>query len=136
MQKKLIGSYLVVLLMVLFLAGPAQAETFSVKYLHTDSIECGFSLAGGVASCVGSVTPSSKTLKASVNVKLQKKTGSGWTTVTIWSAAPAAGKVAMAGGTKKLVKGYQYRVAVYGKIKNSSGTLLESPSKISGVKTY
>ncbi|MDD4096960.1 MAG: hypothetical protein PHP22_12055 [Oscillospiraceae bacterium] len=136
MQKKPIGSCLVVLLMILFLFGSAQAETFSLKYLHTDNIKCGFSISNGIASCVGAVTPSSKSLKASVSVKLQKKSGNRWATVTSWYASSAAGKIASTGGTKKLVKGNSYRVAVYGKIKNSSGTLLESPIKISGVKTY
>lgn len=138
MEKKKRVALVLLVVFSLFLLASAVAEGIvpDRRYAYTASISANLSLSDGVASCSGNVQPSNKLHSASITVKLQQNAGGTWTTIASWSGSASSGLTAAASGSKSVSSGYDYRVVSDGKIKNSGGTVLESPSATSPTKSY
>ena len=54
---------------------------------------------------------------------------SGWKKLDSWSASSKGKAKASASGSKKVAKGYKYKVVASGKIKDANDKVLESPTK-------
>lgn len=104
------------------------------RYMYTGKITASLSLSGSTASAAGRITPSGE-YETRITVCLQKGSGTSWTTIATWNGNCSCGS-SEAGGIKTLTKGYDYRVAVTGRVYNSNGTLLETVTKYSLTKTY
>lgn len=141
MFKRVIQVFLAATLLCFFMNGalalesPLKNSTGLLRYTYTSNVYCGFSISSsGVASCDGDVYPKSG-YSASVAVKLQQNDG-GWKTIATWTGSGQAGKAASASGTKSVSAGYDYRVVVEGTVRNSSGTVVESPKVTSDTRHY
>ncbi|MEA5013028.1 MAG: hypothetical protein VB099_00565 [Candidatus Limiplasma sp.] len=126
-MKKKIALTLTVFLL-LGTAASCLAEIIIIpRYSHTSAITAVLSFSGGNAVCSGSIKPSGS-YNASVTVTLYKENGSKWDYVTSWSGSAKNGSEASASGSKSVGSG-TYKVTTSGAIKDSSGTVLEAPSK-------
>ena len=77
----------------------------------------------GIASCSGQVT--AKHLNSvEVIVRLQKYTGTSWTTLKTWTSTGTA--TAYASGKYAVNSGYKYRVSVTGYVYDTDDTILET----------
>lgn len=113
---------------------PIEIQPF---YTDTSSITAALTIdSSGNASCSGKVKPTSASSSTSITVRLMQKSGNTWSEVKSWSASKTGANGASAGGSVKVTKGYTYQVRVAGKVYNSGGTLLESPTKNSNEKSY
>jgi hypothetical protein len=102
-------------------------EEISVQYVSLESVSSSLSISSGKATCKGVVIGASgKT--CSVQVTLQKKSGSSWLNVKTWSATGST--ACTASGAYAISKGTSYRVKVIGKCGS------ESDTKYSAVKSY
>lgn len=86
------------------------------------------------ASCSGQIKPNASNKKAKVTIKLQKKTGSSWTTMQTWSKTATGLAGAKASGTRAVTAGLTYRVYLTGYVYDSNGNVLESITKASASK--
>lgn len=140
MRKML--AFLLAVLLTAGLSGAAVAEmsTYEVpqiqpRYSHTDSVKATLSIdSSGNASCIGSVKATSGSSKVSVTVRLKKLENGSWNTIATWSNSGSG--FIDAGGSKKVPKGYSYKVVTSGTVKDAQGNVLESPSKSTETKTY
>ena len=122
---------LIIALALLCLSTSVYALTIEPYYTYTASIDAQLSISSsGTATCSGEVTPRSSSNSASVVVVLEQKKNGNWSTFASWSGG------SYDKGTKKLTAGYSYRVVVMGTVKSSSGTVLETPTKTTSVKSY
>ena len=69
-----------------------------------------------------------------MTIKLQKKTGSSWTTMQTWSKTATGLAGAKASGTRAVTAGLTYRVYLTGYVYDSNGNVLESITKASASK--
>lgn len=141
-MKKLASMLLVVLLVFVNMCAYAgvgeEMEAIIVPfYVYTDSLTANLTIdSDGDATCRGIVTPKDSSYSCSITVQLKRKSGSTWTTIATWSDSGQGYNGASAGGTKRVSAGYNYIVSVSAIVKNSSGSIIERPSKDSAVKAY
>ncbi len=142
MRKML--AILVVVLLTTGLSGAAVAEIstyeepqIQLRYDHTTSIKAALSIDGsGNATCSGSVKAVAGSGAVSVAVRLKKLENGKWNTIATWSNSGTGSATVEASGSKKVPKGYSYKVVTSGTVKDAQGNVLESPSKSSETKTY
>ena len=104
-------------------AVPEQDITPQYTYISKLSAGLTISDATGISNCVGSCfAPSADSVK--LTCKLQRYTGSAWTTVKTWSAT-AAHSTAIT-EQYAVYSGYTYRVRITCSVYNASGVLVES----------
>lgn len=137
-MKKLASMLLVVLLVFVNACAYASVgEEIIPFYVYTDNLTANLAIdSDGDATCRGIVTPKDSSYSCSITVQLKRKSGSTWTTIATWSDSGQGYNGASAGGTKRVSAGYSYMVSASAIIKNSSGSIIERPSKDSAVKAY
>ncbi len=137
MKKGLVFTLVLALLLSVVAASMAEFGEIVPMYDHTNMISAALSINSGVATCQGLVRPLSNQGKASIVVCLQRKNGTSWATIALWSAtASGFGRTASVEGTKAVSGGYTYRVAAIGTIRDSAGTVLETTSDYSSEISY
>ncbi len=114
-----------------YTAGVARA---AARYTDAASVSVSLNISGGKASCSGQIKPNASNKKAKVTIKLQKKTGSSWTTMQTWSKTATGLAGAKASGTRAVTAGLTYRVYLTGYVYDSNGNVLESITKASASK--
>lgn len=141
-MKKLALMSLVVLLVFVnvYASAGAEEETQGIImpfYVYTDKLTVNLTIdSDGDATCRGIITPKNSSYSCSITVQLKRKSGSTWTTIATWSDSGQGYDGASAGGTKKVSSGYSFMVSASAVVKNSSGSVIERPTKDSSVKTY
>jgi hypothetical protein len=121
---------------VVAVSDAGRIEPPQLRYSYTTAITAVLSISGGVANCSGTIDPISG-CSASIRVVLYRSVdGNSWSEIASWSGSAGSGLSANANGSKPISSGYKYKVTSFGTIKNSSGTVVESPSKTTAVKTY
>lgn len=139
-MKKLVLIFLVVLLALVYVSAGAEEGTDGIItpfYVYTDKLTATLTIdSDGDATCRGIITPKNPSYSCSITVQLKRKSGSTWTTIATWSDSGQGYDGASAGGTKRVSSGYSYMVSVSTVVKNSSGIVIESPSKNSSIKTF
>lgn len=136
MKKLGILITLIFALLGLFMVQAWAQEGIQPLYDDTNRASASLSISGGIATCLGKVKPDNASQSASITMKLQQKKDGSWTTIATWTGSASNGNAASLSKTKSVAKGYDYRVYVSGKIKNSDGTVAESPSKYSSTVSY
>ena len=119
---------------VLSLFGFASAEPDTIRrYSHISSIYANLRIEDGTAYSDGDITPNDFTANytARITVYLQRKANGSWQTVASWSDSQVNG-TAIAGGSRTVTPGYEYRTYVVGTISAADGTLLERATRTSG----
>ena len=140
-MRKLISILLVSLLFTVsvYTAAATEEEVLDVGlfYQYTENLTATLIIdSAGNATCNGKITPKDSSYTCSIIVKLQRQSGGSWTSIATWSDSGRGYAGASAGGTKKVSSGYSYRVSVTTVVKNSSGSVIETPSKNSVTRTY
>lgn len=131
--------------MVLFLGGmliprlcmaeeTASDDPILYRYSYISSINATLNISGSSAECYGRVTCASSSYDIAITMTLKRQSGSSWVTVVSWSGNGSL--IATLNETVVLSVEGSYKVVVVGKIKNSSGTVLETATKESSIKTY
>ena len=109
------------------------ADTPTPYYDATASISASLTIStSGLASCGGSVTLSDSSAFATLTMKLQQYTSSGWTTIEPWSTSTST----RLSKTKYVTHGYYYRVVTSANVYDANGHYVESPSVTSASKYY
>lgn len=125
-----------ILLSVALLASGMSVAAMDVPtpyYDATASITAGLSIStSGLASCSGTIRFSDASASATLTMKLQQYTSSGWSTIGSWSTASATSLYK----TQYVTHGYYYRVVTSANVYNSAGSYVESPSATSASKYY
>lgn len=133
MRKKTMRSTISILLLLGVLMAnlaPAQATQIGPMYIGISQLASTLSISSsGGASCNGRVAVLNG-YKADLTVEL-KQDGA---TIKTWTSS-GSGTVS-AGGTYYVASGHSYYVTATAKVYNSSGTLVESPSKDSPSSSY
>lgn len=86
----------------------------------------------GRANCNGTIVLSSSSYSSDLTMKLQRSTGSGWSTVYTWNKDDAS----TISGSRYVTSGYYYRVVVSANVYDASGNYIESPSATSSSVYY
>lgn len=108
---------------------------FSVQYTNIGAISAILSIDGDNAYCNGSIQTSTSGASTSISVRLQRSTnGTSWATIKTWSGNGTSSSDVS--GQYTVSSGFQYRVSVYGSVQNQNGSVLESATKYSSVKTH
>lgn len=141
MKKSVLSLLVVLLVFVNVFAYAGVREEIEVVitpfYVYTDNLTANLTIdSSGNATCRGVVIPKDSSYSCSITVKLKRQSGSSWSTIATWTGSGQGYAGASAGGTKKVSSGYNNMVSVSTVVKNSSGSVIEQPSKNSGVKTY
>ena len=111
----------------------AAADIPTPYYDATARITASLSIStSGLASCSGAITLSDSSCSASLTMKLQQYTSSGWSTIETWSTSNST----RLSKTRYVTSGYYYRVVTSANVYNSSGKYVESPSATSTSKYY
>ena len=135
MKAKTMRRLLCVLLSVALLASGMSVAAVDIPtpyYDATASITAGLTISSsGLASCSGSIMLSSSGNSATLTMKLQQYTSSGWTTIGSWST-----QTTRLYKNQYVVHGYYYRVVCSANVYSSSGTYIESPSVKSSNEYY
>jgi len=140
--KRLVSVLLATMLLAVWVCAAADTgdktlDGVSPFYQYTENLTAILTIdSAGNATCSGKITPKDSSYSCSITVKLQRGNGSSWTTVATWTGSGQGYAGASAGGTKKISSGYNYMVSVTTDVKNSSGSVIEQPSKNSAVRTY
>jgi hypothetical protein len=140
--KRLISILLIALLFACSMYAAAEIEDESLGdielfYVYAKNVTANLAIdSGGIATSRGLITLRDSSYTATITVKLQKKNGRSWTTIATWSDFGNGYAGASAGGTRQVTSGYSYRVSVTAVVKDSSGNVIERPSKDSAVKAY
>ena len=92
-------------------------------YIKSNSVNLTINESTGVATCTSSCYATSG-YTVSIECKLQRYTGTSWSTVKTWTTS--ANRYASISQTWTVPSGYTYRVYSTFRIYNSSGTLLET----------
>ena len=141
-MKRLISILLIALLFACSMCAAAETEDESLGdiqlfYVYAKNVTANLTIdSSGNATCRGLITLRDSSYTVTITVKLQKKSGSSWTTLATWSDSGDGYAGASAGGTKKVSSGYSYRVSVSTVVKDSSGTVIERPAKNSAIRTF
>lgn len=137
-MKRWLGLMLVLLMGGVFTAQAALAFEGTIQpfYISTSTIDAKLVIESGKANCVGKVKPTSSTYSTSITVTLQRKVDGAWRKFAAWTDSGKGLSGASVSESKVLEAGYDYRVFVSGTIKDADGTVLESPTKYSTVKSY
>ena len=113
----------------------ADRLVISPLYTNISAIYANLSINGATSYCNGRIQTATSGATTSVSVYLQRSTdGVTWSTLKTWSGSGTYS--ADASGQYAISSGYQYRVSVYGSVRDQNGSLLESATKYSAVKTY
>ncbi len=127
-----------VLGLVLALSAVAAAHAegdIMLCYDYVSSVNASLNINSGTADVLGKVY-TGKNLKTSITVRLQRENSSGkWVTIETWTGSDESG-LCIAGGTRALISGYNYRVYVIGRVYDDEGTLIETAYKYSPTKSY
>lgn len=138
-MKKLVALALVSLVFVSLLGSYVRAEEIGVVpfYDYTEDLYVKLSIdSKGKATCAGEVVPKKATYSCSISVKLQKKNGSSWTTLSTWTGSGEGYAGASASGTRQVSSGNTYRVYVSATVRDASGKVVETPTKASSEKAF
>lgn len=92
-------------------------------YIKSNSVNLTINESTGVATCTSSCYATSG-YTISIECKLQRYTGTSWSTVKTWTVS--ANRLATVNEEWTVSSGYTYRVYSTFRIYNSSGTLLET----------
>ena len=134
-MKKMCVVFSLMLMLLGLLVTQACAAEIVPLYDDSDKAPATLVFNGNTASCVGKIRPDSGQ-SASITMKLQqRKSGGSWTTIATWTGSSSSGRTASLSKTKTVESGCDYRVYVKGTVKDSSGKVVESPSKYSAVKS-
>lgn len=124
------------LLLALSAVGAAHAEDGIMPcYDYVSSVHASLNIDSGTASAVGKVYVGKK-MQTSITVRLQRENSNGkWVTIVTWTGGDESG-LCIAGGTRALISGYNYRVYVIGRVYDDEGTLIETAYRYSPTKSY
>lgn len=135
MKAKTMKRLLCVLLSVALLASGMSVAAVDIPtpyYDATSRISAGLSISSsGLASCNGSIVLSGSGNSATLTMKLQQYTSSGWTTIGSWSTQSS-----LIYKNQYVYHGYYYRVVASANVYSASGTYIESPSVTSSMEYY
>lgn len=135
MKKMCVVFSLMLMLLGLLVTQACAADEIMPLYESTGKAEAELSMSGTEAECYGKITAASGN-SVSITMKLQqRKSGGSWTTIATWTGSSSSGRTASLSKTKTVESGCDYRVYVKGTVKDSSGKVVESPSKYSAVKS-
>ena len=111
----------------------AEQPDITRRYSYIGSINATLRIDDGTAYSDGDITPNDFTANyiARVTVYLQRKVNGSWQPIATWSDSQVNGG-AMAGGSRTVTPGYEYRTYVVGAISDADGTLLERATRTSG----
>ena len=113
-----------------------REETLSPFYIYTTKVSASLTIdENGTATCKGSIRVRSNDSAVSMNVQLQKKTGSTWMPVKTWYVSSDGGKYLVSLSENRAVSSGTYRVYVDGIVTDIDGNT-EAVFAVSGEKTY
>ena len=107
----------VTLLLICLLYGGVALAKISPMFVNIRSTSAELTIGGNTANCYGGVQAYSAGNSCTINMKLQKKNGSSWTTIKTWSddgngSASLSETYTISSGT--------FRVNVYGNVAGES----------------
>lgn len=142
-MKRVVSSLLIV--MILAFSMPAlAAETNALtpqdpviepNYVGLQTVTAGLSISNGVATCKGSAKARYTNYSLDLTMQLQKKTGTTWSKVSEWTGSGVGVLGVSLNKTKSGLTSGSYRVKVTVKVYNASGSLIETPTIYSSIKT-
>ncbi|WP_347487747.1 hypothetical protein [Desulfoscipio sp. XC116] len=111
-------------------------ELITPQFTYISLLSPGLSInSSGKATCMGLASAYNSSHTTKLTVKLQKSTGSGWSTIKTWSASATGVSIADIEEDYYVARG-TYQVCATAKVYNASGNLLETQSLHSATSTY
>ncbi len=140
MKNKLWVAVVIMSLLTLFgNAARAQSATGSSDpmYENTKSVSAALSINSAKAQCEGRTQGLSGDTKTKLALTLQKRVpGESWKPVVTWNSQGTGKSLVTIQESYPIHKGYDYRVKAVSRIVNSEGTILETVTKYSSIKSY
>lgn len=142
-MKKVVSLLLVVMILVFSVPAFAadanalapQDPVIEPNYVGLMSVTSGLSITNGTATCKGSAKAKYTNYSLNLTMQLQKKNGSTWSPVSQWTGTGTGVLGVSLNKTKSGLTSGSYRVKVTVKVYNGSGSLVESPTIYSAIRT-
>ena len=103
------------------------------RYIAANTVTSTLSIASKTATCVGSAKAINNNYTISITVKLQKQSGTAWSTVATWTGSGSGTAGARVSGTKSSLASGKYRTNVVAKF-SQNGKVVETVTVNSATK--
>lgn len=116
-------------------ASAPQDPIIEPNYVGLQSVTSGLSITNGTATCKGSAKAKYTNYSLNLTMQLQKKNGTTWSNVSQWTGSGTGVLGVSLNKTRSGLTSGSYRVKVTVKVYNGSGSLVESPTIYSAIRT-
>ena len=104
----------------------ANPQIATVKFVQLNSAYTNIRISGGAATCSGYAKAKSNSYTVKATLRLQKQSGTSWTTISSWSGSGKGITGVTFSKTKSGLSTGQYRTSLYVSVYNSNNKFIES----------